>query len=86
MAGNNRRTTMKTRYRLAAAILATTILMSLSTPLGAKERKRESQKIERTDTPYSNRSVRRDREARRQSDEAEKKKRPDYYQFKRRDN
>lgn len=60
-----------------------------SVPLGAKERPRPTESAERSrpsDTPYSNRSVRRDREARRQVEEAERAKRPDYYQFKRRDN
>ena len=77
-----------TKIRLCVLLTTGLILAASAAPLDAKEPERRHERAERakpTETPYSNRSVRRDREALRQAKEAERAKRPDYYRFGRED-
>lgn len=60
-------------------------IAAMSTPLSAKDRERpRAERPATTETPYSNRSVRRDREALRQERAARRDAEPDHYQFRKR--
>ncbi len=71
-----------------AALLACALVAALPSPADAQDRDRRPERAERSekpdrarDTPYSNRSVRREREAVRIIREVERQSRPSHYQF-----
>lgn len=73
------------------ALLACALVVALPSPATAQDRDRRPERAERAersekpdrerDTPYSNRSVRREREAVRIIREVERQSRPSHYQF-----
>lgn len=73
------------KYRLYAALTACMILAGFATPAAGREPERHHERAKRTirETPYSNSSVRREREYRRIAREIERDRRPAYYEFKR---
>lgn len=69
-------------FRLRAALAACLILLCTATPAAGKEpEKRSEKKRAESRSPYSNESVRRDREALRQERAARKDAEPSHYQF-----
>lgn len=73
------------KYRLYAAMVACLVLAGFASPAAGRDAERRPERTERTirETPYSNSSVRREREFRRIAREIERDRQPSYYVFKR---